>query len=288
MLLADTTADTSLIAYETDGGIQYGVRPDGGRHAARAGAELEHAVRGFRDPRDGDSRQQPGDCVQDLEAKATIVAESVTSHKMACSKGRNLAVCQDDTDCLPHICSGGNGVGANGDPIGGQPVDPEDTGGYENYVVCLESGGTVVVPDGGGVCTKYTESGSAYGTDGYEAAYSGYFQVEGPKVNLPGPSSVWIDTPGWPNRAIGSSGPLKYDGDYVAKMSGPAGGCQCHFTVEVDINSAGQQTSRSAITLVNDSDTVNCISTEPASDGGALDAGTKHHHDGGTDGGDAG
>jgi hypothetical protein len=185
----------------------------------------------------------PDLCTEGQEVRRTAQPKNLPAiDKKACSKGRTLPVCGVDAECDTHTCAGGTQNGKSCDADQG--------------AACKAGGGNCVA-NNDGKCTSYPFKGQGRGNDDYRKPFP---KDDGPKIHQPG-RILWLDAPGAGNQQVANVGrDYLFDADFLSFVKGPAGSCQCHFSVTIDWDDAKKAyVQPTKITLVNDADTVNCV-----------------------------
>ena len=185
----------------------------------------------------------PNLCSEGQEAKGTFTQGKFVSHKHACTAGRDLPHCSQNSSCDTHTCRGGFKNGKSCDS-------------FEAAFGC-NLGGGVCRANNDGVCTEYPVNGPKRGDDDYRVDYS---KGEGPKIHCPScDAPTWVDAPGFPDlEQVYANSNMKFELDFLSFVKGNST-CQCHFRVLVDWDAAKKKlTAASGITLVKDGETVKC------------------------------
>jgi len=115
------------------------------------------------------------------------------------------------------------------------------------------------------IMTAYARSSlSTAPTDRAEAMTTGRPRrtMEGQNCTGRTDRPIWIDFPGLsPQFTQANLGrDFRMDSDFLAFLRGPTRSCSCHFTVVLDWDATNNRyRAATAIALVNDAETVNCV-----------------------------
>ena len=164
-------------------------------------------------------------------------------HKKACSAGRQLPICSENTDCDSHTCIGGTQTGTD--------CDDEDS-----EQACVDGGGQCA-SNNNGVCSEYPLDGFERGNDDYRSPADLGVKRHCPTCESP----MWLDGPGTANAHDEITKDFRYDADFLMFMRGSAGenSCSCHVTLTIDWDGANQvYRAATGIQLIPDEDTFKC------------------------------
>jgi hypothetical protein len=185
----------------------------------------------------------PDLCSEGQDAKATFKWGTVLRHKKACTAGRDLDHCGQNSDCDTGTCQGGF--------KNGQSCDDRVS------LFACKLGGGVCRANGDGVCTEYPFAGLKRGNDDYRRDYP---KGEGLKIHCPSCGApTWVDAPGFPDfDRVYADKDIRVDLDFLAFVKGNPS-CSCHFRVVIDWDGTNKKhRAASGITLVQDGETVKC------------------------------
>jgi len=198
--------------------------------------------------------------------RTTVITDAngnqTTTCKKACSKGRRRAICDTNADCERATCMGGADDGKAVNSIADENL-------------CVAGGGTLMtVPDGGicsvfpyadgGTCGNGPPDGAVVDRDAGLRGNDNYTSPEddGPKKHPADGGIVWLDSPGWYQRPVGTAGvAARYEADFVSFVYGkPDAGtsCSCHFHLVVEFDIHGNLTAATNVELIRDGETFNC------------------------------
>ena len=191
----------------------------------------------------------PTRCVegQDVRATFTNLLGRGMADYMVCAGGRMPPPrCTNNRDCdTLTTCNGGL-------------VDGQSCATAAGVQRCLLGGGQCNrMMDGMCMAFPFDGANGPRGTDDYRVPYP---DDGGPKLHTSDGRAIWLDFPGAAPRFtqanIGQD--FRFDGDFLASVTGAGGNCSCHFTIVLDWNNAARRyRDASGIMLVNDS--MNCV-----------------------------
>ena len=183
----------------------------------------------------------PALCEEGQQVKRTSTfASDPAEHKKACSAGRELPRCSDNSDCDSHTCIGGTQTG----------TDCEDE---ESEEACTDGGGQCA-SNNNGICSEYPLDGSGRGNDDYRSPADFGVKRHCPTCESP----IWWDGPGTADRHEDLTQNFRYDADFLMFMRGE-NSCQCHVTLTIDWDGANQvYRAATGIQLIRDEDTFKC------------------------------
>lgn len=205
--------------------------------------EISAELRGKTDKEKGD----PEKCTEGQEVKGTFTTSppnvpAIQDHKMACSKGRPLAICRVNADCNTlGKCAGGL-------------FDKQGCATPQEIVACQLGGGACQI-NNDGVCTSYPFAGATRGNDDYTAPSP---KDGGMKVHSPAGNPIWLDFVGassTPHQQLPVD--FKAESDFIAFVNGNKQ-CTCHFKLTIDWDGKNQKYRAATGIQLLQGETSNC------------------------------